>query len=117
MEKDAIYQVLVEFYDRVYQDVMIGYLFAPFDQEVLIEKQLEFTLSLFGKAVYTGKGLGEAHKPLKLRSGHLRRRQVILAQVLVDLQVPDEFKSHWLKSEERVLNPVLGSAPSCVSPL
>ena len=117
MEKEAINRVLVEFYNRVYQDVMIGYLFTPFDREQLILKQLEFTLSIFGKGVYRGKGLREAHSPLNLRSGHLRRRQVILTQVLLDLGVPEEFRNHWLKSEEKVLNQILGSTPSCMSPL
>ena len=117
MKKEAINQVLVEFYNRVYQDLMIGYLFTPFDREQLIEKQLEFTLSIFGKGTYRGKGLRQAHAPLNLRPGHLRRRQVILTQVLVDLGVPEEFRNHWLQSEAKVLNQILSSTPSCVSPL
>jgi truncated hemoglobin YjbI len=75
--------VLRDFYDTVFADVMIGYLFKGADQERLVERELELTLAALGADVaYTGRPIAAVHRPLPIMGGHFMRRRVLLAEAM-----------------------------------
>lgn len=113
---EKINQVITEFYDRAFRDAMIGYLFWSFSKEQLISQQIQFSYSLLGgPSAYRGRPLGSVHSKLGLRSGHFGRRQVIMAEVLRDLKVPEDLSSGWLEKEQKLRPVILSTSQSCQS--
>jgi len=81
--------VLRDFYDAVFGDVMIGYLFREADKDRLVERELELTLRALGADVaYTGRPIAEVHAPLPIMGGHFRRRRVLLAEAMARHDLP-----------------------------
>ena len=98
---EKLKEILTLFYNRLFEDTFVGFLFASFDKEDLLAKQILFTGKLLGatELKYEGKGLREAHFPHPIRSAHFGRRQVILRSVLEELNVPEPIISEWLALE------------------
>ena len=89
--------VITDFYDRIFRDVMIGFLFAGKDRARLIEKEYELTARLLGADVaYTGKPLREAHARSPILGGHFERRMEILRQTLAAHAIDPEVVAAWL---------------------
>src|SRR5262245_56710209 len=82
--------VVAEFYRRVFDNVMIGFLFAGKDQRRLIDKEYEMAARMLGAAhiAYTGKPLRAVHAPLKLFGGQFDRRLQILRDAMAAHDVP-----------------------------
>ncbi|MEZ4360863.1 MAG: group 1 truncated hemoglobin [Kofleriaceae bacterium] len=97
--------VIHDFYERVFGDVMIGFLFAGKDRARLIEKEWEFTARLLGADVaYTGRSMREAHAASPIFGGHFERRLELLRQTLVAHEVEEEVARAWL-DHQRALRP------------
>lgn len=112
-DPDLIRSIIKRFYDRLFADVMIGYLFQGFDKNLLIERQVEFTLSALAMgARYQGRPLKEVHRPLAIRPGHFHRRQVILKSVLEEYQLSPEERDAWLEREAK-LKPLIIHEKAC----
>jgi hemoglobin len=95
--------ILVDFYDRVFADVMIGYLFKRANKERLVERELELALAAMGEAVeYRGKDLREAHAPHQIQGGHFERRQQILRETCDAHGLPAEVRDFWLAHNEQL---------------
>lgn len=96
--------VLVEFYERVFPDPMIGFLFHGKDKEQLVQREWEFTARFLGAKdiPYTGRPMAVAHRQSRILGGHFERRQKILRDVLEDLQVDEEVQSAWLEHGEKL---------------
>lgn len=93
--------VLEDFYDRVFADVMIGFLFAGKDKQRLIDKEWEFTAQMLGADVtYTGRPMREAHAASPILGGHFERRLQILRETLADHAVAPEVQARWLAHTE-----------------
>jgi hemoglobin len=89
--------VLRDFYQRVFADPMIGFLFAGKNQERLIQKEWELTAALLGADVrYTGRPMTEAHAAVPILGGHFDRRTRILEETLADHGVDPEVQAAWL---------------------
>jgi len=89
--------VIADFYDRVFADVMIGYMFAGRDKQRLIDKEWELTARLLGGGqAYTGKGMREAHSALQIFTGQFDRRLQLLRNVLRDHRVDPEVAQAWI---------------------
>ena len=102
---------LTRFYDSVFIDPMIGYLFAGQDKQRLIEREVEWTARAFGAEVpYEGRPLREAHKRHPIRRGHFHRRNQILREVLASLRLPPEAAQAWLAHSESLERAILGGA-------
>jgi hemoglobin len=102
--------VLQRLYDLLFDDPMVGFLFEGKDKAHIVEQQLAFTCSfLGGPQRYQGKPLPEAHAALPLLPGHFNRRHHLLAQVLAELEVPDEVRSAWLRIDEGLRTSVLAA--------
>ena len=94
---DALRAVLRDFYDRVFADVMIGYMFADRNKERLIAKEWELTAALLGAPVrYTGRPMPEAHAAHNILGGHFDRRLQILRETLADHGVDAEVQQVWI---------------------
>lgn len=76
--------MLRDFYDTVFDDVMIGYLFKGADKNRLVERELELTLRALGAdAHYRGRPIAEVHARLPIMGGHFMRRRVLLSEAMV----------------------------------
>lgn len=108
---DALRRVLSDFYDRVFADTMIGYLFDGKNKHRLIQKEWELVASLLGSGVpYTGRAMAAAHAKVSIAAGHFDRRMTILEETLADHAVDPEVRERWL-SHSRALRAQLTSDP------
>ena len=106
----ALRAVLRTLYDRLFEDRMIGFLFAGRDKERLIEHQLWFTAAfLGGPNRYEGKSIREAHAELPILPGQFDRRHTILKQVLEQHHVPAAVRDEWLRVDASLRTSVLRS--------
>jgi hemoglobin len=94
----ALRAVLVDFYDRVFADVMIGFMFQQADKQRLIDKEYELVAALLGapNASYTGKPMREAHAKHSIFGGQFERRLQILRNTLRDHAVDAEVVEAWI---------------------
>ena len=91
-------EVLQSLYDRMFDDLIVGFLFAGKDKARIVEQQLAFTCHfLGGPQVYEGLPLPKAHANLPLLPGHFDRRHRLLEQVLDERKVPLAVKRVWLQ--------------------
>jgi len=108
-------EILTLFYDRLFADPFVGFLFEKFDKSELLGKQIQFTGKLLGSTdlKYTGKGLREAHFPHPIRSAHFGRRQVILRGVLEESKVPENLIEEWLSLENSLKGLIVKGRGDC----
>lgn len=89
--------VIVDFYDRVFADVMIGFHFAGKDKQRLIDKECELAARMLGASIpYTGKTMREAHARHAILGGQFDRRRQILENVLEAHGVDPEVRATWI---------------------
>lgn len=89
--------VIEDFYDRVFADVMIGFLFVGKDRARLIDKEWELAARMLGADVrYTGKPMREAHARVPILGGHFDRRVQLLRNVLADHAIDAEVQAVWI---------------------
>jgi truncated hemoglobin YjbI len=89
--------VLTDFYDRVFRDVMIGFMFQGKDKQHLIEREYEMTAKMLGANVeYRGQPLRTAHARHTIFGGHFERRTQIMREAMADHDVDPELRQIWL---------------------
>jgi truncated hemoglobin YjbI len=89
--------VLTDFYDRVFRDVMIGFMFQGKDKQHLIEREYEMTAKMLGANVeYRGQPLRTAHARHTIFGGHFERRTQIMREAMADHDVDPEVRQIWL---------------------
>jgi truncated hemoglobin YjbI len=94
----ALRRIIDRFVDRMFDDVMIGYLFRRADRERVKQKELEHAaVHLGGPLTYTGRPLDAAHRPHQIRGGQFMRRVRILEETLTELGVPEAIRKHWIE--------------------
>lgn len=77
------------FVDKVFDDVMIGYLFRAADRGRVKQKEFEHAAEALGATVaYTGRPLAKAHAPHRIRGGQFMRRIQILKETLAECGMP-----------------------------
>ena len=75
--------IIEDFYARVFDDVMIGFMFKGRDRARLVELEVQFTARAMGENVaYEGRGMRHAHASLPILIGHFQRRYQILVETL-----------------------------------
>jgi hemoglobin len=95
--EERLRAVIRDFYDTVFDDVMIGFLFKGADKTRLVEHELELTLGALGAEVaYTGRPLREVHARLPIMGGHFMRRRKLLADAIQRHRLPDAVRDAWL---------------------
>lgn len=95
---EALRAVLTDFYERVFADPMIGFLFAGKNKQRLIQKEWEMTARLLGASEipYTGRPMPQAHARSPILGGHFERRLQLLSETLADHRVDPEVSRVWL---------------------
>jgi len=94
---DELRAVISDFYDRVFADVMIGYMFQSRDKQRLIDMEWELTARFLGaEQRYTGKPMRDVHAPLQIFGGQFDRRLQILKHTLRDHRVDPDVAQAWL---------------------
>jgi hemoglobin len=92
----ALRRVIDRFVDRLFDDVMIGYLFRNADRARVKQKEFEHAAEhLGGPIVYTGRPLTSAHAPHHIRGGQFMRRVQILKETLVEFGASERVVEHW----------------------
>lgn len=113
---DGLRTILADFYDRLYADMLIGFLFQPHPKAHLVEMQARFMgRALGGDVEYDGKPVREAHAELPILPGHFDRRHTILKQTLEDHGVPDEAKRAWISLDLRLRPLILRSGDQAIA--
>ena len=103
--------VITDFYDRVFADVMIGYMFTGRDRQRLIDMEWELTARFLGSDQrYTGKPIRDAHAPLKIFVGQFDRRLQILRNTLRDHQVDPAVAQAWIDHQLALRDQVIAGA-------
>jgi truncated hemoglobin YjbI len=93
----ALRRIVDRFVDRMFDDMMIGYLFRSVRRERIKDKEFEHAAEHLGAGiVYTGKPLDTAHRPHAIRGGQFMRRLRILESTLDELGAPARVKAHWI---------------------
>lgn len=89
--------IIARFVDRIFDDVMIGYLFRAADRQRVKDKEFEFAARHLGAPVaYTGRPLVDAHRAHRITGGQFMRRLQILKDTLVEFGVPEAIQEHWV---------------------
>ncbi|HEV8321349.1 MAG TPA: group 1 truncated hemoglobin [Myxococcota bacterium] len=99
--EERLRRIVDVFVDRVFDDVMIGYLFRDVDRERLKRMELQFAARHLGGPVrYEGKPIREAHAPHPIFAGHFNRRRELLRRTLEEHDVPAHIVEHWIAHTE-----------------
>lgn len=107
--EEGVRKILEDLYARLFEDPMVGFLFAGHDQEHIVRVQTQFTRRLLGdsSAPYEGKSIPDAHASLPILPGHFDRRHKLLADVLSAHDVPEEARQAWLRLDQGLRTAVL----------
>lgn len=105
---DGLRRVITDFYDTVFEDVMIGFMFRRANKKRLIERELELIAAHFGaeNVRYTGRPMREAHAAHKIMGGMFDRRMVLLKEAIERHQLPGAVKEAWLQHASALRNEV-----------
>ncbi len=98
---EKLEQILIDFYQRMSQDLLIGFFFEGKDLNDIALKQKSFLMRAMGATPsYSGKAPAQAHEELApILRGHFDRRLRILETVLKDHGVSDEDIRIWITFE------------------
>lgn len=99
IDVETIRRVVSAFYDAMFDDVMIGYMFRGQDKARLTARETELMAAHFGLpgVTYTGRPLEAAHARHKIMGAQFDRRAVILAETLDAFPLAPEVKTEWLR--------------------
>jgi hemoglobin len=91
--------VLADFYDRVFADVMIGFMFAGKDRAHLVEREYELTARMLGApgVAYRGLPMRTAHGRHTIFGGQFERRLQLLKQTIADHGVDPDVARVWIE--------------------
>lgn len=95
---DALRAVITEFYRRIFDDVMIGFMFQGKDRAHLIEREWELVAALLGApgVTYRGRPMPVAHARHTIFGGHFERRLQVLRETLADHHVDPAVQQAWI---------------------
>ena len=99
--EENLRKILIDFYQRMERDVMIGFFFTGKDVEAIALKQLSFLMRAMGATPsYSGKAPADAHGELPpIRRGMFDRRLRILEETLIDHNLSADDTRTWVAFE------------------
>ncbi|HKU37294.1 MAG TPA: group 1 truncated hemoglobin [Polyangiales bacterium] len=104
-------EIIDDFVERVFVDIMIGFFFANADKERIKRFEFEHASALLGGPhAYAGRPLRQAHAAHPIRGGHFARRMQILRQVLAAHGVPEPVQKRWLEHDLALAGQITGDA-------
>lgn len=95
---EALHTIVADLYAQLYTDLLVGFLFEPFDQAQLVAHQLDYLRAHLGdrSGRYTARSMREAHRALPILPGHFDRRHHVLKATLARHDVPAHVQEAWL---------------------
>jgi hemoglobin len=97
----ALRAVIEDFVDRVFSDIMIGFLFRDADRARIRALEFEHASEFLGGPLrYTGRPLRAAHARHRITGGQFARRIQLLRQVCSAHGVPPDVVEAWLAHNE-----------------
>lgn len=104
----ALRRIIDVFVDRLFADLMVGFLFQRANRERIKEKEFEFAARFLGAPVeYSGRPLEDAHRRHRIFDGQFHRRLTILKNTLNDLGAPERVRdallAHTISLQDRVV--------------
>lgn len=109
--EDALRAVIEDFYDHVFDDVMIGFFFLGAEKSELVRLELEFVMRFLGAdRQYTGRTLREAHKGHHIMGGQFNRRTQLLRQAMERQGLPQNVRDAWIEHTEALRSQVTRDA-------
>ena len=109
----ALRRVIDLFVERVFSDVMIGFIFAGKSRDRLREMEYQLAAEQLGGPVsYSGRSIRLVHASLPIMGGHFDRRRQILINTLRDCEVPDAIQRVWIEHVDALRGDVLGEDAS-----
>ncbi|MDP7035001.1 MAG: group 1 truncated hemoglobin [Planctomycetota bacterium] len=94
-------KIIHDFVGRVFDDIMIGYLFRKVDRSRLERLESQLAAQFLGAPVnYQGRPLDKAHASHRIMGGQFARRKQILSETLQHHQVPETIQKAWLEHTE-----------------
>lgn len=100
--EETLRTMLQDFYDRLFDDMIIGFLFEGSDKSALVDSQFDYVTAHLGdrSGTYDGPSIARAHKELPILTGMFDRRHEILRQTLEDHAFPQEIVEEWLTLDQ-----------------
>lgn len=93
---DKLRAVISDFYDHVFGDVMIGFLFIGKDRPHLEAREYEFVARFLGADIpYQGRPMKVAHAKSPITGGHFARRAHLLLGAMQRGGIPDDIQAIW----------------------
>lgn len=106
--------VIDRFVDRMFDDMIVGFLFAGKNREGIKRFEYEHAAGTLGADVsYGGRPIVPLHRALKINKGQFRRRLAILRQELDRSGLPPEVSAAWIAAQAR-LEPAITDGNDCV---
>ena len=96
---ERLHRIVEDFYGRVLEDPIIGFMFDEDDIERIIDRQVQYLRKHLGdgSATYDGESIRKAHSELPITSGHADRRHQLLRETLDDWEMPATSRKAWLQ--------------------
>lgn len=100
--EEAMRAMMRDFYDRVFDDAIIGFLFAKSDKDALVASQIDFVTAHLGdrSGTYEGPNLRRSHESLPILTGMFDRRHQILKETLAAHDAPEHIAEAWLALDQ-----------------
>ncbi|MFB6263186.1 MAG: truncated hemoglobin [Bradymonadaceae bacterium] len=91
--------IVDDFYARVFEDPIIGFMFDEVDRGRIVDAQVEYLRAKVGEAdvEYEGEPIRAAHRDLPITVGHFDRRHALLVETLEDWDVPEPARERWIE--------------------
>jgi hemoglobin len=102
--------IVNDFVGRMFEDVMIGFLFVGKNKDRLIQMEYQLAAQQMGAPItYQGRDLQAVHQKLPIMGGHFARRRKILENTLREHDVPTDIIAGWLDHVDALRDDILGS--------
>jgi hemoglobin len=101
----AVSAIMDAFVDRMFDDMIVGFLFQGKDREGIKRHEVALVSShMNGPLAYEGRPLVSLHRGLKINRGQFRRRIALLKLTLERFAVPPDVAARWIAFDERLID-------------
>ncbi len=107
--REAFKTLITVFYDRLFIDPIVGFIFSPHEKTKLIESQISWLNAKLGdrSGTYEGLNLRVAHQNLAITSGQFNRRHLILKELLEEFETPEHVQEEWLNLDRGLFDMIV----------
>jgi hemoglobin len=109
--EEPLRAVIEDFYDHVFDDVMIGFFFLGSEKSELVRLELEFVMRFLGAdQKYTGRSIKLAHSGHHIMGGQFNRRTQLLRQAMERQGLHEDVRRAWIEHTESLREQVTRDA-------